>query len=80
MAYKLPPTYKSPPVVVIPPAPARETSTPDPSPVNDTAPPTFKFNPIFTLFSTPIPPSVTIEPISLLVDSVIPFTSNGSLI
>jgi len=33
-----------------------------------------------TLFSTPIPPSVIIEPLSLLVDSVAPVTFRGSLI
>ena len=67
-------------MVVIPPAPASVTAIPTDGPVNDTAPPTFKFNPILTLFSTPIPPSVIIEPLSLLVDSVAPDTSNGSLI
>ena len=43
-------------------------------------PSTSKFSPIFTLFSTPIPPSTTREPLSLLVDSVCPDTIKGSLI
>ena len=47
---------------------------------NVVIPVTFKFFPIFTLFSTPIPPSTTREPVSLLADSVCPDTISGSLI
>ena len=47
---------------------------------NVVIPVTFKFFPIFTLFSTPIPPSTTREPLSLLSDSVCPDTISGSLI
>ena len=41
---------------------------------NFTIPPTFKF------FSIPTPPLVTIEPVSLSVDSVVLFTKRSSFI
>ena len=57
------PIYKSPPVVVIPPAPARVTATPTDGPVNETAPPTFN------LFSIPTPPATCTAPLSGVVES-----------
>ena len=52
--------YKSPPVVVIPPADA-----------NVVTPTTLNFAPIFTFFSTPRPPSTVKAPESLFVESVV---------
>ena len=61
---KSPPTYKSPPVVVIPPAAARVTATPVGSPLNETAPPTL------TSFIIPRPPVIVNAPVLLVVDCV----------
>ena len=58
-----PPTYKSPPVVVIPPAAARVIATPTGGPVTDNPPPTFKF------LSIPIPPCDMIDPVSVSFES-----------
>ena len=44
---------------------------PTTNPLNVDKPVTFKFPPIFTLFSIPIPPSTIIAPVSLLVESVV---------
>ena len=65
LTYKSSPIYKSPPVVVIPPAPARVTATPTDGPVNETAPPTYRFS------SIPVPPSTTNDPVSLLAEPVV---------
>ena len=61
--YKSPPTYKSPPVVVIPPLDANVVT---PAILN--CPPTLRF------ISIPTPPSVTIDPVFLLLDSAVSFT------
>ena len=58
-----PPTYKSPPVVTIPPAAARVIATPTGGPVTDNPPPTFKF------LSIPIPPCDMIDPVSVSNES-----------
>ena len=58
---------------MIPPAAASVTATPTDGPVNDTAPPTFKF------FSIPAPPSTQRAPLSLLVEFSTEFTYNRSL-
>ena len=39
-----------------------------------------RFPPIFTFSSTPIPPCVIIDPVSLLVDDVALFTNKTSLV
>ena len=56
---KLPPTYKSPPVVVIPPEDAKVV-----------IPATLKLPPTFKFFSIPAPPSVTKDPVSFVIDWV----------
>ena len=65
----MPPTYRLPPVVVIPPEDASVV-----------IPPTLKFPPTFKFFSMPTPPLATIEPVSLSIDSVALFTKRSSFI
>ena len=49
-------------------------------PASVDVPVTPRFSPIFTFFSTPIPPCVIIDPLSLLVDCVTLFTNKTSLV
>ena len=49
-------------------------------PASVVVPVTPRFPPIFTFFSTPIPPCVIIDPVSLLVDCVTLLTNKTSLV